>query len=292
MQTPTHFNGIKSLDHPVIAAADLDRARSSYERLGFTVPPRGSHVEWGTGNLCIMFPDDYIEIRGIIDPARFTMNLDKHLEAFGEGLMGVAFGTEDVKSSFREMTRQGMHVSEPRRLKRNFEHPEGWTQPSFELCVPEADDIEGLMHVVVLEHLTPELIRRPDFLSHANSCTAVSSVSGLIYDAERAAEKLGLLLGTASVLASDEGIRLVLPTEQRIELLLPDAFEAAFGRPREESNSPRLAAMTLRVVSVAAAKDVLYRNAVAFDEHGEATIRVAPEDTCGVILDFVEGRRD
>jgi hypothetical protein len=74
MQVGRHFKGIGSLDHPVIAAGDLDAARVSYERLGFTVPPRGSHVEWGTGNLCIMFPDDYLEIRGIVDATRLQIS--------------------------------------------------------------------------------------------------------------------------------------------------------------------------------------------------------------------------
>ena len=72
MQAARHFNGIESLDHPVIAARDLDAARDTYERLGFTIPPLGSHVEWGPGNLCIMFPDDYLEIRGFVDLSRFT----------------------------------------------------------------------------------------------------------------------------------------------------------------------------------------------------------------------------
>ena len=71
-------NGIENIDHPVIASADLDTTRQQFERLGFTVPSRGSHIEWGTGNLCIMFPDDYIEVRGIIDPDKFTMHLDTH----------------------------------------------------------------------------------------------------------------------------------------------------------------------------------------------------------------------
>ena len=100
-------NGIGLIDHPVIAARDLDAARVQFERLGFTVPPRGSHVEWGTGNLCIMFPDDYLEIRGIIDASRFTMHLDEHLDAFGEGLMGVAFGTVDIDRSHAEMKHAG-----------------------------------------------------------------------------------------------------------------------------------------------------------------------------------------
>ena len=60
-------NAITGVDHPVIAVGDMEGARAVYERLGFTIPPRGSHIEWGTGNWCIMFADDYLELRGIVD---------------------------------------------------------------------------------------------------------------------------------------------------------------------------------------------------------------------------------
>ena len=274
MQPTCQFNGIESLDHPVIATRDLDAARVTYERLGFTIPPRGSHVEWGTGNLCIMFPDDYIEIRGIID--------------YGEGLMGVAFRTDDVQSSYQEMISHGISVAEPRRLTRNFEHPEGWTQPSFELCVPEPDDIEGLMHVVVLQHLTPELIRRPDFLSHANGCTGVNSISGIIVDAERVADKLAVLTGAESVRESSEGVRLVMPTGQWIDLLSPQAYQARFGDPGNaaQADMPRLGAMTLCVEDLDRTQEVLAANKLAFDAPKPATIRIGPESTCGLTLEF------
>ncbi len=290
MQAGRHFNGIESLDHPVIAARDLDAARATYERLGFTIPPRGSHIEWGTGNLCIMFQDDYLEIRGIVDASRFTMNLDKHLDQYGEGLMGVAFRTDDVQTSYREMVDHGMRVAEPRRLTRNFEHPEGWTQPSFELCVPEPDDIEGLMHVVVLQHLTPELIRRPDFLSHQNACVGVNAMAGIVHDTERIAAKLALLLGDDSVQTDADGVHLVVPTGQQIDLLLPHAYQARFGDIGRESDSktPRLGAMTLQVEKLSRTQDVLAGNSVAFDITDEGTIRVGPDYTCGLILDFTE----
>mgnify|MGYP000612120535 CR=1 FL=1 len=126
------YLGIHNIDHPVIASQDLDATRAQFERLGFTVPPRGSHIEWGTGNLCIMFPDDYLGVRGIIDPERFTMHLDEHLEKHGEGLMGVAFGTTDVKASYAEANEHGINTGELRSLRRNFEHPVGWTQPAFD----------------------------------------------------------------------------------------------------------------------------------------------------------------
>ena len=290
MQAARHFNSIESLDHPVLAARDLDVARVAYERLGFTIPPRGSHVEWGTGNLCIMFADDYLEIRGIIDASRFTMNLDEHLDNYGEGLMGVAFRTDDVRSSYQDMISHGMCVAEPRRLTRNFEHPEGWTQPSFELCVPEPDDIEGLMHVVVLQHLTPELIRRPDFLSHPNGCTGVNSMSGIIYDADRVAGKLTLLIGDESIQRNSDGVRLVVPTRQRIDLLLPHAYQARFGKSvaMPESEIPRLGAMTLRVESLSRTQEVFAGNDLGFDAVDPRTIRVGPDFTCGVALEFTE----
>ena len=288
-QLKTH-NGIESIDHPVVAVNDLGQAREIYERLGFTVPPRGSHIEWGTGNLCIMFPHDYLEMRGIIDASRFTMHLDSHLDNFGEGLMGVAFGTTDVESSCSETAKHGIDTGELRRLTRNFEHPEGWTQPSFELFAPAAADIEGLMHVVVIQHLTPELIRRPDFLEHANGCTSVVSMAGTIYDIDSCASKMQRLLGDQAVEHSERGILLRLPSGQFIELLLPDAYVDNYGVVADSPNpqTPRLGAITLCVSKLENTARFFTDNDVAFTQPGGQMIRVVPDLTCGVTLQFIE----
>lgn len=267
------YLGIHNIDHPVIASQDLDTTRAQFERLGFTVPPRGSHIEWGTGNLCIMFPDDYIEVRGIIDPERFTMHLDEHLEKHGEGLMGVAFGTEDVKASYAEAVEQGINTGELRSLRRNFEHPEGWTQPAFSLYAPDADDIEGLMHVVVIEHLTPELIRRPDFLEHANGCLGINEVRGTIIDVERVANKMRRLLGIDAVAESAAGVVLTVPSGQRVRL--------------DKAETGGLQSMTMRVADLDHTERLFIDNDVAFVRDG-ATITVSPNDACGTTLLFTE----
>ena len=283
-------NGIELIDHPVIAARDLGAARLSFERLGFTVPPRGSHVEWGTGNLCIMFPDDYIEIRGIIDASRFTMHLDKHLDAYGEGLMGVAFGTPDIEQSHAEMLRQGIDAGAMQKLSRNFEHPEGWTQPSFKLCAPEPADIEGLMHVVVIQHLTPDLLRRPEFLMHTNTCIGVNALSGTIYDKHRVAEKLRRLLGEDAVTEDFDGVRAVLQSGQRLELLMPGEYESKYGAIAESpaAQTPSLGTMTLRVANIDGLRDTLEERGVVFTEPAHGTVRVAAEEACGATLLFTE----
>lgn len=283
-------NGIELIDHPVIAARDLDAARVQFERLGFTVPPRGSHVEWGTGNLCIMFPDDYLEIRGIIDASRFTMHLDEHLDAFGEGLMGVAFGTSDIDLCHAELRQNGVNPGNLQRLSRNFEHPDGWTQPSFKLCAPDAEDIEGLMHVVVIEHLTPELLRRPDFLAHANSAIGVNAVAGTIYEKRRVADKLRRLLGEAAIVEDEDGVRAVLASGQRLELLLPVEYERKYGAapPSPQPEAPRLGNLTLRVASLDALCGVLWDRGVDFSEPSGGQVMVAAEHACGAALRFTE----
>ena len=265
-------NGIQSIDHPVIAARDLSAARRGFEELGFTVPPRGSHVEWGTGNLCIMFPDDYLEVRGIIDASRFTMHLDEHLENYGEGLMGVAFGTSDVHDSHARASANGIDVGELRHLTRNFEHPDGWTKPSFELYAPAASDIDGLMHVVVIQHLTPELIRRRDFLEHANGCIGVNAMAGTVTDINASAKTLCRLLGNDGVELTGPELILRLPSDQQIVL--------------QQGSMQRLVSVTLRVRDLKQLRDLL-------DARGVQTMRqdndhLVVDGVCGSRLQFTE----
>ncbi len=266
--------GIDNIDHPVIASRDLDNTRAQFERLGFTVPPRGSHIEWGTGNLCIMFPDDYLEVRGIIDPERFTMYLDEHLEKHGEGLMGVAFGTGDVDASHAEAVERGINAGDLRQLRRNFEHPEGWTQPSFRLYAPSADDIEGLMHVVVIQHLTPDLIRRPDFLEHANGCLGVNEMAGTITGVSSCAGKMRRLLGDDAVSESDDMVVVNLPSGQSIVLA--------------KSASSGLTSLLLRVRSFDDLGALFTTNGIEFEHDSEGRIAIDAAYACGTALRFTE----
>jgi len=115
-------------------------------------------------------------------------------------------------------------------------------------------------------------------------------MAGIIDDAERVAAKLALLLGDESVQISNDGVRLVFPTGQQINLLLPHAYRARFGDVNHTPDSamPRLGAMTLRVEDLGRTQDVLAGNDVAFGNPDEGTIRVGPDYTCGIVLDFTE----
>ena len=280
-------NTITSIDHPVIAVESLDGSHAVYERLGFTIPPRGSHVEWGTGNWCIMFPADYLELRGIIDPKRFTLELDKHLATHGEGMMGLAFGTTGADAACEEMKAAGMNPKPVRSLARNFELPGGWVQPKFRLCFPDAADVEGLHHVVLCEHLTPELIRKPEYLRHANGVTGVAGLVGVIDDVDRIERVQRRLLGGPAVRRTADGLALTVPSGQVIELLTAPAFERRFGDSWPDMSRVRsvLPVLRLAVADVEATARCLRQADVPFHRAGGA-LRVGPRHTCGVLMQF------
>lgn len=285
------YNGILSIDHPVVAVADMNSAKTTYEKLGFTVPPRGSHVQWGTGNWCIMFADDYLELRGILDPERFTLNLPLVLTTYGEGLMGVAFGTEGAEVSCQKLQDNGIAVGPLKSLTRNFELPEGWTQPQFKLCFPEERHIYGLMHVVLCEHLTPALIRKPEYLCHANSVTGISAMIGVVADLDAAAEAMVKLLGQGAVTRSEQMLRLITPSGQQIQLLSHQSYQAQFADIGKDlqAHDVCLGAIELKVADINQSKACLSKNAVPFQPWQGDAIIVPAEYGAGVSYIFRHG---
>lgn len=284
------YNGILSIDHPLIAVSDMEASKITYEKLGFTVPPRGSHIEWGTGNWCIMFQNDYLELRGILDPERYTLGLEEVLENYGEGLAGVAFGTEGAEINFRKMSDNGLQPKPVRYLTRNFELPGEWLQPKFALCFPNETEVTGLMHVVLCEHLTPELTRKPEYLIHPNSTLSILSITGIIDNPTEVEAAQVRLLGSDAVKRVNNSIFLTTSSGQQIKLLSAQDFENEFGDLAKKltSKSSYLGAITLQVADINKTVNSLESNNIPFEKVNNRTIRVGAKYTCGVVIEFIE----
>jgi hypothetical protein len=138
-----------ALDHAVIAVRDLDAAAATFRALGFTLTPRGQH-SIGSQNHCIMFGSTYIELLASPKPHPW---LD-YYRGFGEGLAAIALSTNDADAASREFAaKPPMDLSRP---------VEGGIA-RFRL-VP----LDGVPYLFVCQHLTPELVWRPEWQSHAN----------------------------------------------------------------------------------------------------------------------------
>src|SRR4030095_14779891 len=107
------------------------------------------------------------ELLGIVDSSQFSNNLDKLLEK-REGLLGLAFATPDANACRDALDAAGLKPDGPKQLKRDLELPTGRVTPEFRLLfLPPESTPE--VSAFVTHHLTPELIRRPDWLAHATN---------------------------------------------------------------------------------------------------------------------------
>jgi catechol 2,3-dioxygenase-like lactoylglutathione lyase family enzyme len=279
-------NAIAGIDHVLIGVRDLDAAAARWEKLGFHCTPRGRHIGWGTGNYCIMFADDYIELLGIIDPAQFTNNLEKFI-ATREGLMGLAFSAADEVGCAAALRKAGLHPDGPKVLKRELELPGGTVLPEFGLVMLPAAETPALSAFVCV-HKTPDLVRQPEWLRHANRATGLVSMTIVVDDPVDTA--FGWLpifgpdrISTANlVTVIDTGHGAIrFTTKAGLAQLYPALV------PLPEYPAPWIAALKISVADKARCRDHLHFANILSFKTGKGCI-VPPEEANGVIIEFVQ----
>lgn len=275
---------LSAIDHVLIAVEDLDRARMGWERLGFTLTPRGRHLQQGTGNYCIMFPRDYIELLGVVDARQGTGGLGDFLKA-GEGARGVAFATRSAVDTEAELKRRGIAAGTPRDLARQLELPEGTVLPRFKLVSLPATATPGLS-AFVCEHLTPELVRRPSWLAHANGATSLRGITVLVEATEPLRLPYEQLFG-AGVNTTDD-VLTVHAGPHRMTFVTPDDFTALYPEAAVDVDRalPAIAAVTLASGDLARTADHLTQWQVAHEALADGTVLVQPADANGTLLIF------
>ena len=274
--------GISGLDHVLVAVADLEAARQTFQRLGFTVTPRGRHIGWGTGNYCIMFPGNYIELLGIVDPAQFTNNLDQRLAERGEGLLGLALATNDADAAHQKLTASGIAAEAPKDLSRLLELPDGTVEPRFKLVHLPPEATAGVS-AFVCHHLTRDMVWQAPWLTHPNGATGITEVRVLHDSPQAAARTWATLSGEAAIEETRDratvrhgGFAITFETAARVEML---------GTPAGPW------AMTVRVRDLTLTSRTLAEGGIEVRDD-DGLLRVAPEAACGVSLTFTQTAGD
>jgi catechol 2,3-dioxygenase-like lactoylglutathione lyase family enzyme len=148
----------QAIDHVVVAVRDLDRAAADFERLGFTLTPRGFH-SIGSQNHCIMLRSSYIELLAA-PVAHPWLDYYRRFLDHGDGLAAIAFSTHDADATYAQV--------------RN-------AKPPMDLSRPVEGGIARFRLVQVedtrfyVQHLTPELVWRREWMSHANGASELVS---------------------------------------------------------------------------------------------------------------------
>jgi hypothetical protein len=282
-------NAIAGIDHVIVGVHDLERARSGWSRLGFTLSPRGRHIGQGTGNYCIMFGSDYIELLGIVDPSDFVQSLDAFL-AMREGLMATAFAPAATPEETRAvLQRVQLHPSEPRPLGRQIELPEGTVSPRFSLISLPPDETPGL-DCFICAHLTPELMRRPSWLVHRNGATGLKSIHVLVENTTPLLPAYDRLFGLQQVTTTDTVASIRVGRHRIVFSTLDDFATMHAGIDLDPDFAlPGIVSLELRVEQRARTADYFEQQQIAVDELPDGSLVVPASEANGAILFFSEG---
>jgi hypothetical protein len=279
-------NGIAGIDHVIVGVRDLERARQGWSRLGFTLSPRGRHIGQGTANYCIMFASDYVELLGIVDPSDFVQRLDGFL-AQREGLMAAAFAPAGAAEEVRAaLLGGGLHPSEPRPLGRQLELPEGAVTPRFSLMSLPADETPGL-DCFICTHLTPELMRRPEWLHHPNGAVGLKGIHVLVESTATLLQPYDRLFGIQQVTTTD-AVATVHVGPHRIVFSTPDDFSTMYPALEVASDFalPGIVSVEFGVAQREDTADCLNRRQVPFEALPDGSLVVPGREASDAIIFF------
>lgn len=282
------MNFIDGIDHTLVGVRDLEAAREQWARLGFTVTPRGRHIGWGTGNYCIMLDRGYIELLGIVNAAEFTNNLDRFLET-REGLMGLALASDDATRCASSLRAAGIAADGPKDLKRLLELPEGTVTPEFSLVYLPGEATPDL-RAFVCQHRTPDLVRKPEWLAHANGATALLGMTLASDDPVSLAPAYRRLFGEHGVRAGDDWLR-VETGAGWIDFATPGVLARRYERvaPMPDHPLPWAVAMTIGVGDIGRCHAALAAGGFGPRASGfgrNSGIALGPGDASGLYLEF------
>jgi hypothetical protein len=241
------------LDHVVIDVRDrIDEAMHCFSALGFRLTPRGRHT-LGSVNHLAMFATDYLELLGFPQDGETRPEITR----FPAGLNGLVFKTADADVVHREAAATGLPILPVQSFSRPVALGAQTRDARFRTTRLDPEQV-AMGRVYFCEHLTPDLVWRPEWQSHPNTACAITRLVVATADPARAARLFRSLFGPDA--AVDRGGQRVIPAGvAQVELATPDVVAAEFGEAAAEpaGRAEYMAALGLRVASLAAAAQQL-----------------------------------
>lgn len=213
------------LDHIVINVhRGLDGAEKAFADLGFHMTPRGYHT-LGSMNALAMFGTDYLELLGFPDGAEISR---PELAAAPLGLNGLVFKTTDVDETFAHLQAVGAAGDPPKSFSRPVTLDNGETHDAKFKTVAVNPDVFSAGRLYFCEHLTPELVWRPEYQSHVNKACRFEDLTVVAEDAVGMAELMAKIIHSEAK-AGDNALTIAAADNFTLRVLTPAQYQARFG---------------------------------------------------------------
>lgn len=265
-------DAIGTIDHLVIAVADLAQSADIYRRLGFTLSPKGIHsAELGTANHTIMLREDYFELLAVVAPTERNTHW-RQVITEGGGLAGMAMTTREPHAARDHWLAAGLAPEAPIKFSRTVARPDGSTlEARFE--VVSLDDITGTgLRLFVCSQPTREAVWLPELLEHANTALAIRRLVLACPDAEYSAAQWQRVLPAARQIPTALGMTL-------------DTGRHTITLVQQNVDKVRALGIDYAVADLAACSAALVAGAIPYRDEG-ARVSVRPEFACNVAIGF------
>jgi catechol 2,3-dioxygenase-like lactoylglutathione lyase family enzyme len=285
----------RDIDHLVLAVRDLDQARATYERMGFTLTPEARHP-FGTKNAVVQFGGNYLELLAVAEPGAIPQPtprtfsfaaFNRDFLAAREGLAMLALQSRDAAADRADFARQRLPVYETLRFERKAKRPDGTERPvAFSLAFTSDKRVQGQAGFFTCQHHQPENFWRADYQQHANGALSVESAVFVTRDPADFHEFFTAFTGQHDMLATSLHVRFALG-RGAVDILSPVAFKAFFGE--DAGPDPRrFTGYRIAVADLTATRRLLERNVVPFRALAEALV-VPSEFAHGAAVALVQG---
>ncbi len=99
---------VNTIDHLIVAVSDISIAEKNYSKIFGSEPVwRGEHAEYGTENSLFNFNNTYFELLAAKGDGLGAMLVNHALQETGEGLIGIVFGTDNLKETHQKLSDKG-----------------------------------------------------------------------------------------------------------------------------------------------------------------------------------------
>jgi len=201
----------RGIDHLVLAVRDLEAARRTYMRLGFTLTPRAQHP-FGTGNSLVQMQGNFLELLTVVDPEKVTPATDDTFSfgAFNQGFLRrregfsmLVFESGDAEADRADFAKAGLRGYRPFRFERRAKLPDGGEATvAFSLAFASDPRIPEAAFFVCQQH-APQYFWKPEYQRHANGAVAVTEVMMVADDPPSLADFFSGLQGSGAVRMKD-----------------------------------------------------------------------------------------
>ena len=275
------------LDHAVINVGyQMDRAKTSFENLGFHLTARGYH-SLGSINHLLMFGSDYAELIGLPDAARASGTGRADIANAPLGINGLVFKTANVDDTYAHLRSLDIAGEPPKSFSRPVDLADGTKDACFRTVAVRNGVFPG-GRVYFCEHITPELVWRAEWQSHANGVLNIAEFVVATSAHQQQAEQFSRLLNWPANNSDDT--HSVAFAGGKITVVSPAAYRERYASLASSMSGRKsiFGALVLRTDKLDKIRDTVAsmpRPAPTLDEAARVVVR---ETAFDCVLEFIQ----